>query len=240
MRGCGLTFLRVESLTIVGFIHAMKTKACRCAAILFLVIAPTTAWGCGDEGAADGLTQSIVEKSDLDNAGVFVKPRDIAATPIGSPQRALLDLWSSLQYSAWPSVLAFYNPEFVRLVGTPTFIDALRAQTSYFRSTKPVVNGVTRDGNLVVVRFLARDFSGEVTATSKTWERARAGWRIRYDPQLDAILQAYVQNRVQARIDPAAEKPSREAVEAGRKAALIQANFLERTPTAAPRGRPGR
>jgi hypothetical protein len=178
---------------------------------------------CGGNGANDVTTMSIVEPP----AELLVTPDEIGRQQPGSAGRAFLRYWSALQYSAWTVAIGHYDPRFVRLVGLPRFIDAMRAQASYFRTAKPKLGRTQRDERQAVVRYSIRGFDGRPMSTSTTWKQTGEKWQVLYDPQLDVILQSYAQNEAQARIDPNARTHSKEALEAGRRAAQLQSRFLE-------------
>jgi hypothetical protein len=71
-----------------------------------------------------------------------------------------------------------------------------------------------------------RDLTGIRRVSSISWRQTPDGWKIHYHPQLDFILQVYAQTRAQNEIDPNAERPAKRALEAGARAARLQAEVL--------------
>jgi hypothetical protein len=188
---------------------------------------------CGRDSSGATTTASIAETEQGPPAPppqeTPVTAADIGKTRPGSAERAFLDYWSALQYSAWSAALAYYEPGLVRAIDPVRIVEALKGQASYFPTTKPKLRGKSRIGPQVVVRYSVTDPSGRPALSSITWKRSGGKWRIHYQPFLDAMLRSAAQSRVQAQIDPNATQPSEQAVRAGAAAAQLQSQYLRRS-----------
>jgi hypothetical protein len=156
----------------------------------------------------------------------LVSSADISKTAPDSPERAFLRYWSALQYSAWSAALSSFEPALVRSIGPPRLVEALKSGKEYFPTAAPTLRGSVRVGDEVIVRYRVRSPAGALVTNSVSWRRASAGWRIHYDSGLDGLLQSSVQADVQARIDPTAPRPSKQAVQAGLAASHLQSQYL--------------
>lgn len=183
--------------------------------------------------AAAAFTSCSGKENDAVSAESIVTPperlissADIAKTALGSPERAFLRHWSALQYSAWSVVLSNFEPALVRFIGAPLLVEALKPGAAYFRTARPMLRGRVRVRDQVIVRFRVQNIAGTSVTSSISWRRTSLGWRIHYDPSLDAMLQASMQEQVQAEIDPTAAQPSKKALQAGLGAFRLQSQYL--------------
>jgi len=177
--------------------------------------------GCsGSDSDAVG-SQSILSEPDQ-----LISSADIAKTPPGSAERAFLQYWSALQYSAWSAALSSLEPALKTAIGVPQLVEALKGGASYFRTVRPTLRGRVTVGNQVIVRYRAENPAGSLVTTSVAWRRTAGGWRLHYDPSLDGLLQASAQAQMQADIDPTAPRPSKRAVQAGLAASRVQSQYL--------------
>jgi hypothetical protein len=191
--------------------------------LLILAVVALSA-GCSGGGSKAVSSQSIAALKEN-----LLTSADIARTPTGSPERSFLQFWSYCQYRAWSAALAQYEPALVASVRVTNIVEALKTQTSYFQTVRPSLKGVVRAGDEALVRYEIPDAAGHLFATSMSWRRAGNAWRIRYDPQLDGMLQTAEASRVQAAIDPNAPQPAKQALRAGADAARLQSDYLQST-----------
>jgi hypothetical protein len=178
--------------------------------------------GC-DGGADDSIPESIVANVEAR----VISGREVARTRPGSPERAFLRFWSSLQYASWLHAVSFFRPALVDAIGAARLIGTLSAHKEYFRLVKPAVRGhVTVSGDYAV-RYLVPAVAGrEPIPLSITWRRGDGRWQIHHMPQLDDMLRSFEQVRVQTEVDPLAATPSRRALRAAAAAAGLQARYL--------------
>ena len=191
---------------------------------LVLLITALAAAGCTNTGSTPVSSQSIASPPKH-----LLTSVDIDRAPAGSPARAFLHHWSNLQYLSWNAALSDYEPTLVRSIGVTRLVEALKTQAASFPLAKPVLRGTDRIGDEYVVRYSIPNGSGQLFPTSISWRRVNGGWKINYDPQLDGMLQAAAQARVQNEIDPNASSPSKKALRAGAEAARLQSQYLQAT-----------
>ena len=192
-------------------------------AFLALLIAATVAACSGNDSNPVGSKSIVTPPKQL------VSPADIGKTAPDSAKRAFLQYWSDLQYSAWSAALSRFEPALVNAIGDAQLVEAFKTRAGYFPTAAPKLRGSRRVGDEIVVRYQVTDPTGRLLVSSVAWRRRSADWRIRYDPQLDGMLQAAAQARVQGQIDPTALQPSTRALQAGLEAARLQSQYLETT-----------
>jgi hypothetical protein len=203
---------------------AGRTKVMAC--VIFIVAASPMAVGCSAGRSETVGREPVAITRTTDLKETVISGRDIAATPAGSAQRAFLKFWNALQLSAWPAAISYYDERLVTAIGIPRFVAALRPHSAYFQGNKPSGLSTVRIAGRVIVRFHINDLAGIPRVESISWRKTPEGWQINYHPQLDIILQVYAQTRVQNQIDPSSKLPAKRAVEAGARAARLQAESL--------------
>lgn len=157
----------------------------------------------------------------------LLKTTELKSAPSGSAERSFLNFWSNVQYRAWSAAVAQYEPSLAASVGVSNIVEALKTQSSYFQTVRPILKGTVRVGDEAIVRYAIPDSTGHLFATSMSWRRSGDTWRIHYDPQLDGMLQTEESARVQSSIDPNAPRPAKQALRAGADAARLQSFYLQ-------------
>lgn len=155
-----------------------------------------------------------------------VSNAEIAATPVSSPQRAFLNMWSELQWQSWTEAIAHYQPGLVRAIGAARMLQALAFEASLYRTSKPVLHGQTRRHGLVTIRYTLAGAKALVVPSSITWQREAGHWVVYYDPSLDNILRSWAQAQ-QTSSAPGASA-SAQVLAAGVKATELQSRYLSR------------
>lgn len=157
----------------------------------------------------------------------LLKTAELKKVPSGSAERAFLDFWSNVQYRAWSAALSQYEPSLATSVGVSNIVEALKTQSSYFQTVRPVLKGTVQVGDEAIVRYAIPDTTGHLFGTSMSWRRTGDTWKIHYDPQLDGMLQTEETARVQSSINPNSAQPSKQALRAGADAARLQSFYLQ-------------
>jgi hypothetical protein len=178
-------------------------------------------------GCSSGGSEAVSSQSIASLKKHLVTSADIARTAPNSPARAFLQYWANVQYRAWSAALSQYESALATTVGVVNIVEAMKTQSSYFETVKPVVEGTAHTGNEAIVRYQIPDAAGDLFATSMSFRRNGNRWLIHYDPQLDGMLQTAETARVQNAVDPNAPKPSKEAIKAGADAARLQSFYLQ-------------
>jgi len=185
--------------------------------------------GCGGGNREAG--QALSKKSIVDKtpslSSTLITPQDLVGWPSGSVQRAFLNFWSALQYQDLSFGVNTYDPRLRSVIATAQISQALQSEASFYRSVKPRIVSVTRDHERMSVRYLARDPSGEPAPYSMTWEPVGSGWLIFYDSFLSEALRNSAQMAAQIALDPTAQLPSKQAIQAGYEASLLPSQYLQ-------------
>src|SRR5205085_2399408 len=121
-----------------------------------------------------------------------------------------------------------FQPGLRAAVGDALLTRALSSAVVLWQSSKPVIRSAELKGGAALVRFLTRTETGQVVATSISFERGREGWLGSYRPLLDCLLQRAAQLRAQGAIEPLATKPSLAAVRQGAEALVLQSAYREK------------
>jgi hypothetical protein len=156
----------------------------------------------------------------------LISGREIAALPRSSPRRALLSLWSSLQWQVWPEALSYYKTALVKQIGVTNLLQAWKLHASTYRVTKPRVEGETVQGGRVTIRYVLSGSNTVPTPSSITWEKASGKWTVYYDSSLDTVLRVWAQTEAQQALGASANKLSSRAITAGVHAGEIQDHYL--------------
>jgi hypothetical protein len=159
-------------------------------------------------------------------AAALIGQREIAALPPSSPRRALLSLWSSLQWQAWTSALSYYQAGLIEQVGTPDLLQAWKFNAVMYRTTKPKIEDETTEDGRITIRYVLSGSRTDATPTASTWEKVSGRWVIYYDSSLDDVLRSWAQAEAQRAINPNTTALSPSAVTAGVHASEIQGRYL--------------
>lgn len=179
--------------------------------------------GCGGQGDPDSIVKGVKPVR-----LALVEPSDVKAQPADSPERAFLDMWSTLQYAAWDESLKFFDPELRSFIGPARLMEALKAQAQVFRTVRPSFVRVRRRGAEVTIHFKGKPENGNTTVGSVTMTRSRGLWRVKFLSLLDDGLRAHATQSVQAEFSPETSRISPRAQAAGFAASQIQSEFIAR------------
>lgn len=158
-------------------------------------------------------------------AATLISEREIAALPQSSPRRALLSLWSSLQWEAWPDALSYYQAGLIKQIGVVNLLQAWKFNAATYRTTKPKIEGETTRGGHVTIRYLPSGSQIASTPSSIAWERVNSRWIVYYDSGLDNTLRGSAQVAAQQAINPRTTTLSPRALAAGARAGEIQGRY---------------
>jgi hypothetical protein len=156
---------------------------------------------------------------------------DVGRFPVGSAQRAVMQLLFWGQWGNLPAVAASYDARVVQHLGESTLRETYDWLASSLVATRPLIAGARRSGpyTFVAVELLTKD--NPPTHDSFLLRPVAGGWSVVYDTVLDRALNGYTTQRVAA--DP--NHPSARAQRAGAAAAKA---YRDLAPTlAAPRAR---
>jgi hypothetical protein len=147
------------------------------------LVSALLAVGCGDTDR--DLAGTLAAKRD--RALQTLSPEDVAQQPAGSPQRAIVELWRSLQYRDPRAALALVAPRPPRRLrlAVEDFIAASGAQAT--ANARPKILSTRRSGNraivwLEVIRNEALGAQGLRRVRHRALAelvKSRSGWRVR-------------------------------------------------------------
>jgi hypothetical protein len=191
----------------------------------------TVAAGCGT-AAQNREARKLEGASVLSNTAPLeqrlIKPSEVAATSDRAGGRTFMQLWSLLQYGSVDRAELMFAPGLRNAIGTSLLAQALQTELLVWQGTKPRIVSANVSGPTAAIRFMARDEAGKLLPGSITLRGGEGHWSVVYFSLLDFALQRTVQQRVQARIEPLATKPSPEAARQGDRASAIQSIYLAR------------
>jgi hypothetical protein len=143
----------------------------------------------------------------------------LATNKRSGPEGTVFRLWRMIQVRSYQVAALEYDERVLDALGTDTVIGALEMQQMSLAVTAPKVIAADRTplGVLVIVNAMSK--GRPVGRYSFLLGRKGGSWKLRYDTLLGDTLPAYVQQRVQRRIDPNADQPSQRAAAAGQRAA---------------------
>lgn len=188
--------------------------------------------GGGDNGGAATPTTAdrrlpLAAEEKLAEARRVVSTEDLRRARPGSLQRAFYDYWSALENEEWTIAIDYFPPETRRRLQTDRLIAALRLEAQTL-PVKPLIRRVRpARADQTSVRYFIRQSDGRLRATSMTWRQRTGRWYIAYSSTLDDSYSAAVQQEVQSRSDPGAQRASPEALRAAAAARRAQAGALE-------------
>ncbi len=197
-----------------------------CAA-LAAAVAMTACGGGADKEASALSEQSIAKARALDAA--LVSHAEIEKERVGSVRRSFLSFWATLQFQAWDEAENYFADGLRAAIGTQLLADSLEAQAVTFRTSKPIIRGVTTSRGRAVIHFIANDSEGNPVPLSISWTRVAGGrWRVVYFPTLNGALSFAAQERRRMEVSPLSKSPPPDAVKAGYDAAHLQSRYLAR------------
>jgi hypothetical protein len=187
--------------------------------------------GCG-EGAQKREAQKLVNASVLSRTAPLrdrlVEQTEIDAASDSSAQRTFLQLWSFLQYQAWDQAEELFEPGLREKLGASLLAQALENDVLVWQSTKPHIVSARLAGGTATISFLSRNETDAVVPSAISFAGSPGRWRVSYFGLLNPAIARTAEQRVQARVDPLATKPSPEAITAADRAAKLQGDYLER------------
>lgn len=167
--------------------------------------------GCGGEGRTQAASQ----------------PEPTA--PRGSPEKAVLDIWSIFRSSSWPALAAAYHPRVVETLGAGDVMDALVLQGGSLQDA-PIRRVTARRTELGSLVTMTLQYQGKPYNASYLMAKRGADWQILYDSVLANGLRTYVQSELASRSGRVGGKPTQRAVNAGEEAARIYRNVFAPSP----------
>ncbi len=183
--------------------------------------------GTAEKKIASKLGEHSVAPKVTPPAATLISEREITALPQSSPRRALLSMWSDLQWQSWTDALSYYQVGLVKQVGVTEFLQAWKFNAATYRTAKPKIEGETIQDGHITIRYLLSGSQVESTPSSITWEKANGQWIIYYDSSLDTTLRTWAQAEAQQAINnPHARTLSSRAITAGVHAGEIQDQYL--------------
>ena len=172
------------------------------------------------------------EASTRPAASNVVTAAEINRYPAGSVKRSFLNYWSDLQFQSWADVAAYYDPALRKFIGTPVLIGAKRLNASVYVLVKPEITRMKEEDDTTTIYFSVRLPDGTQELASTTWRKIQGNWEIVYDSRLDAELNQFARNRAEVQKNgsiatDSSQPPDPAVVQAGERAAQMQARFLE-------------
>jgi hypothetical protein len=195
------------------------------AAVVGCAVGLNACGGTAEKKIASKLGEHGIAPKVAPPAATLISEHEIAALPQSSPRRALLSLWSSLQWEAWPDALSYYQAGLIKQVGVVALLQAWKFNAATYRTTKPKIEGETTQDGRITIHYLLSGSQIASTPSSIVWERVNSRWIVYYDSSLDNTLRGWAQAEAQQAINPKTTTLSPRAIAAGVHAGEIQGRY---------------
>lgn len=161
--------------------------------------------------------------------GYVVTSAAVTRAPAGSPQRAFLRHWRSLQQRDWSAAANRFESGLGAFIGAGLLTRALQTLAPTYRAGRPKLVSTMVDGDEAIIRYRRVSAEPPLRATI-TWTRDPGGaWLISHDDLLDQGLAQARERETQLAIDPLAQRLVPEAIAAGNSARGLQQEYAART-----------
>jgi hypothetical protein len=191
---------------------------------ILLTSATLVVAGCGSSGGQNQMVRTGQSQAAVGADGQLkrnpdpLRWSDVQRARKGSAPAAVTELLFWAQWGSFPNVVAAYDHDIVKTVGSSNIAGAFAAGRASLVATRPRINDVrpTRSGTVVTVDLFS--VAAAPSHESFVLRRRSGAWAVAFDTMLERNLAGYVQGRKQSLDDPAGTLSPR-AVRAGAEAA---------------------